>query len=380
MTIAHHAGLVTRTDAALADSFLAGTLPGRLSELHARINAILPDIVRVGAFLVDADHARLTYWADSEGRVLACPDAVTSLPGNPALSRCGASGTAQTTFIRIDPALEWAAGERTCPLIALPVSRFRNFYGFLVIESDPTVALPAHDIRELLAWGPLAAGQLAQSIESVHTLIGTTRFALDFTLMRDRETGEHQLRLRDYICVLARELAGAHGLSEEFVAELGLFGPLHDIGKVGIPDAILLKPGRFELSEWEQMKEHVTMGRTMVERMLDDFHLHDSPGMQTLHAVVAWHHECLDGSGYPEGIHGDAIPLAARIVSTADIFDALTCTRPYKRSWTLDEAFEQLQGLAGDKLDRECVGAMLAARRNIEAVWQGHATAAPPHA
>ena len=369
-----------RTDPQIADTFLAGTLPARLKDLHQQIANVLPDIVRVGVFLVDADQARLTTWADSEDRVLPCPSGLASLPGNPALSRCGASGSAQTTFIRIDPALEWAAGERTCPLIAMPVSRARSFYGFLVIESNPAVALPAHDIRELLAWGPLAASLLAQSIESVHTLIGTTRFALDFTLTRDRETGEHQLRLRDYILALATELSAAHGLDEEFIAELALFGPLHDIGKVGIPDAILLKPGRFEAHEWELMKEHVILGHSMVERLIQDFRLHDTPGMQTLHDVVAWHHECLDGSGYPYGIHGDAIPMSARIVSTADVFDALTCQRPYKRPWSLDDALTQLQTLAGDKLDRDCVDAMLHARKRIEAIWQQHATGAPPTA
>ncbi|THF63317.1 HD-GYP domain-containing protein [Pseudothauera rhizosphaerae] len=364
-----------RSDRQIADAFLAATLPARLVDLRVQIGSVLPDVVRVGIFLVDDEQARLTHWADSEGRVRPCPPGVASLPDNPALSRCGALGCAQTPFVRLDPALEWAADGRTCPLVVLPVSRLRRFYGFLVVEADPAVVLPTWDVRQLLTWGRIATGLLAQGIEAIHALIGATRFALDFTLMRDRETGEHQLRLRDYIRVLTEELSAAHGLSDEFIAELTLFGPLHDIGKVGIPDAILLKPGRFERDEWEHMKEHVIMGRRMVERLVDNFDLQDIPGIRTLHAVVAHHHERLDGSGYPEGIHGDAIPLAARIVSTADIFDALTCLRSYKRPWSLDDAFAQIEALAGDKLDLECVRAMVCARPRIEAVWRRHACA-----
>lgn len=362
------------TEPAIAATFLAGTLPARLQSLREQIAQQLPDIVRIGIFLIDTDRALLTTWADSDGRILACPAPVAGLPANPALSRCGASGRAQTTFIRIDPALEWATGERSCPLITLPVSRGSSFHGFLVIESNPAVALPAHAIHQLLAWGPLAAGLLAQGIESAQALIGTTHFALDVTLSRDRETGEHQFRLRDYILVLATELSAAHGLNEAFIAELALFGPLHDIGKICIPDAILRKPGRFEPREWELMKAHVTLGRDLIERMIDEFELHDTPSMQTLHEVVTWHHERLDGSGYPDGLRGDAIPLGTRIVSTADVFDALTSVRPYKRSWSMDEAFAQLQTMAGDKLDRDCVDAMLHARQRIETVWRQHAS------
>ncbi|AUL99763.1 HD-GYP domain-containing protein [Pseudothauera hydrothermalis] len=365
-------------DAQIADTFLANTLPGRLAELQRQLAAIQPDIVRVGVFLADADPSRLTYWADSEHRVLPCPNGVANLADNPVLSRCVTLDSAQTAFIRIDPALEWAADGHTCPLLAAPLRRDQRLHGLLIIESDPAVPLPASQICQLLAWAPMAASLVAQSIESVRTLIGTTRFALDFTLTRDRETGEHQLRLRDYILALAAELSSAHGLKDAFIAELALFGPLHDIGKVGIPDAILLKPGRFEAHEWELMKEHVTLGHSMVARLIHDFRLHNAPGMRTLHDVVAWHHERLDGSGYPYGIRGDAIPLSARIVSTVDVFDALTCQRPYKRPWSLSEAFAHLRTLAGPKLDRDCVDAFCHARSRIEAIWQRHAAGTAP--
>jgi len=113
------------------------------------------------------------------------------------------------------------------------------------------------------------------------------------------------------------------------------------------------------------MKAHVEKGAALVRRMLDELQLHDAPGVETLQAAVDFHHEYLDGSGYPNGLGGHEIPLVARMVTTADIFDALTHYRPYKRPWRVDDAYEHLSGLAGEKLDRDCVSAMKSARLRI---------------
>ena len=114
------------------------------------------------------------------------------------------------------------------------------------------------------------------------------------------------------------------------------------------------------------MRTHVNRGADLVERMVNDLHLHEVRGLDTLRASVSCHHEYLDGSGYPNGRYGDEIPLVARMVTIADIFDAVTCDRPYKRGWTVADAYEYLSGMAaGDKLDRECVAALRAARPKI---------------
>ncbi len=359
-------------DTTATSTFLAGSLPELLSEAHNCISEAFRDITRISAFLLNSDTATLSHWADSNGRVLSCPADLASLLGNPALSRCGTTGRAQAAFIHTDPALEWAANGDTCPLLALPIRHQHQFFGFLVIESTPTIALPARITLELLVWGPLAASMVARGLESARAMLNTLRFAHTLTLMRDEETGQHQIRLRDYIRILTEELSTAHGLSERFIDELALFGPLHDIGKVGIADNILLKPGKLDQPEWEHMKEHVNKGRRLIERLASDFALHDSPGVDTLREVVACHHEYLDGSGYPDGRYGDAIPLSARIVTVADIFDALTWPRPYRPAWSPEAAFDELGKLAGHCLDRECVSAMSAARPRIIETWQGH--------
>ena len=144
---------------------------------------------------------------------------------------------------------------------------------------------------------------------------------------------------------------------------------MHDIGKIGIPDSILLKPGPLDAAEWDLMRSHTTKGATMVDAILRDLDLADVPDEQMLHDIVELHHERLDGSGYPHGLVGDAIQPAARIVAVADMFDALTTRRSYKQAWTVAEAMEELQRSAQRSLiDRDCVNALDAARDEVDQI------------
>jgi len=127
---------------------------------------------------------------------------------------------------------------------------------------------------------------------------------------------------------------------------------MHDIGKVGIPDAILLKPGKLDAAEWATMREHARIGYQI---------LRDSPSpLLQMAAVIAHsHHEKFDGSGYPQGLKGEAIPLVGRIVAVADVLDALTSRRPYKDAWPFDEALALLREQSGAHFDPRCVAALV---------------------
>ena len=147
-----------------------------------------------------------------------------------------------------------------------------------------------------------------------------------------------------------------------------MFAPLHDIGKIAIPDRILLKPGALTEAEYAEMKTHTTKGLDMIDFMLKVFGYKDIPNIAVLRNIVNYHHESFDGSGYPAGLVGEAIPLEARIIATADIFDALTSVRPYKGAWSSEKAFEELHRLAGKKLDSKCVAALDSNRTGLEAI------------
>ncbi len=123
---------------------------------------------------------------------------------------------------------------------------------------------------------------------------------------------------------------------------------MHDIGKIGIPDAILLKPGKLDRDEWHLMKQHTTIGA----RILGD---DNSELIQTAREISLYHHEKWDGNGYPRGLSGEAIPINGRIVSIADVYDALTSERPYKRPWKVDEALGYIRRESGQFFDPEVV-------------------------
>lgn len=166
---------------------------------------------------------------------------------------------------------------------------------------------------------------------------------------RDEETGNHILRM-SHICAL---LARAIGWDEEQCDLLLNASPMHDIGKIGIPDAILLKPGRFEPHEWETMKTHSSIGARLLEG-------DDSLLMRMACEIAQTHHEKWDGSGYPSGLAGEAIPLVGRIAALADVFDALTSVRPYKQAWTVEAAVAHIQGNSGKHFDPKLVEVFLA--------------------
>ena len=176
---------------------------------------------------------------------------------------------------------------------------------------------------------------------------------------KDNETGLHVIRMSHYSRLLA--LAAGHG--ERFADELLNAAPMHDIGKIGIPDAILLKPGKLDADEWNIMRSHAEIGARIIGE--------DKSSLLQMAATIALsHHERWDGTGYPQGLQGEAIPLAARIVAIADVFDALTSKRPYKEAWSADKAFDLIASEAGKHFDPALAACFLGLRAELEAIRQ----------
>jgi putative two-component system response regulator len=166
---------------------------------------------------------------------------------------------------------------------------------------------------------------------------------------RDPETGEHLTRMANYTKIIAAHL----GLSAEEQALLLNAAPMHDVGKIGIPDHILLKPGRLDEEELKIMRRHAEIGADILKTS-------NTRLLQTGAEIALTHHEKWDGSGYPAGLAGKAIPLYGRIVAVADVFDALTSERPYKAAWSLERACNFLRENSGTHFDPQCVQAFFA--------------------
>ena len=165
---------------------------------------------------------------------------------------------------------------------------------------------------------------------------------------RDPETGAHILRMAHYSELIAKSL-GLSPADQELLLEAA---PMHDIGKVGIADGILLKPGRLTPEEMEIMKQHAVIGYEILKGS-------SSKVLQAGAEIAQAHHEKFDGTGYPNGLSGQNIPIFSRIVAVADVFDALTSERPYKKAWSLEQALEHIQSNAGSHFDPACVNAFV---------------------
>lgn len=171
---------------------------------------------------------------------------------------------------------------------------------------------------------------------------------------KDNETGLHVIRMSLY----AKEIALAAGMNANDADELLNAAPMHDIGKIGIPDRILQKPGKLTPEEWDTMKTHTTIGGTIIGE--------DNSNLLKIARIIALnHHEKWDGSGYPVGISGNAIPIEARVVAIADVFDALTSVRPYKAAWTIEDATDYIKKESGKHFDPALVESFLIALPKI---------------
>ena len=171
---------------------------------------------------------------------------------------------------------------------------------------------------------------------------------------RDEETGNHIFRMSNY----SRVIALAYGLGMEEANILLQAAPMHDVGKIGIPDRILLKPGKLDAEEWEVMKTHTTVGAQIIGE-------HPSELLKIARQVALSHHEKWDGTGYPYGLTGENIPLSSRIVMIADVFDALTSERPYKKAWSEADAIAEIEQGSGRHFDPKLVIAFMEALPQI---------------
>ena len=244
-----------------------------------------------------------------------------------------------------------------CALLRTPRKRIGILHldrGFLDDSFSDNDLYYADAIAASVAVGIETAQLVEQQREQFIQTVSTLACAVE---MKDQYTGDHTKRVTDYSLLLAEELK----LSPNEKHQIQIGTPLHDIGKIGIDDAILRKPGKLTTDEFEHMKTHTTKGATMLDSMM-----HLTPMIP----IVRHHHERWDGTGYPDHLVQEQTPLIARIVSVADAFDAMTSNRPYRPAMPADRAFLELVGKAGTHFDPNCVNAFMRLRQKIEAMMQ----------
>ena len=237
----------------------------------------------------------------------------------------------------------------------LLVRDYRRHMRRYTTELEEQVAARTADLRQAFDQLKSANDQLR------HASLDTIRRLSTAAEYRDADTAAHIWRMSTYSSAIAQQL----GMGDEFTDAILYASPMHDVGKIGTPDNILLKPGAFDPEEKKIMQQHTLIG----ESILGDS---DHPLLAMACTIAGGHHEKWDGSGYPRGLAGEGIPISARVVAVADVYDALTTQRVYKPAWSSEKAFELIRESAGTHFDPQCVAAFLEIRDEILDMQQIH--------
>jgi HD-GYP domain-containing protein (c-di-GMP phosphodiesterase class II) len=339
------------------------SLGERLYKIHEEIRTDHPDLCRIAVALYDHETDILKTFAHSTDGISPISFYQAKLSETTSLKELAEKK--QTRIIDDLTSVQSQKSHSTKLLesgykssMTMPIIFNERLYGFLFFNSPKTHFFSDSRSANIRAYAGVVSLLVVNEMQTLTTFRGAVQTAREFSRQRDEETGNHLERMSRYAHLIARELAPKHNKADDWVEYIFQFTPLHDVGKVAVPDEILLKPGRLTKEEFDVMKTHVLKGEQIISLMSREFGLRSVNFFDMLHNIVLYHHEALDGSGYPHGLKGNNIPLEARICAVADIFDALTSARPYKAAWTNDEALQWLRKNAGVRVDTECVDAL----------------------
>jgi HD-GYP domain-containing protein (c-di-GMP phosphodiesterase class II) len=367
-----------RFEHADALAFLNQNAPLRekLVAAHKTVQQSLPFIARIALTLYDPETRVLKTYLHSSGEhepMQHYQAIIDSAPSLVEILRRGAPRVINnmlTTQKNVSEHTRRIGREGYAASYTLPMFNNGNFVGFLFFNSYQEDVFTEGTLSQLDVYGHVISLMVINELSNIRTLSAALKTTGHITHHRDPETGSHLDRMSRYSRLIAGALANQYRLDDDYIEHIFMFSPLHDIGKIAIPDRILLKADRLNDEEMGVMRTHPLRGKEMISDLLANFGLENTGHVNMLSNIALYHHEAVNGRGYPEGKAGDEIPLEARIVAVADVFDALTSRRPYKEAWDNERAFETLRKMAGQQLDLDCVEALLSEREAVEAIQQ----------
>lgn len=341
------------------------SLSNKLKATHRSINETFSFIVRIAVAIYDTETKLLNTFLHSSGEDNPLDHYQSLIDDSPSLKDVYERG--RPRVINDLDKFKDGEHEHTKRIFAqgyaasytMPIYNEGVFIGFLFFNSDKKEVFNENVLRQLDLYGHMISLMIINEFSSVQTLTAAIKTTGHMSHLRDPETGSHLDRMSRYSWIIANALADKYDLNDSYIEHIFMFAPLHDIGKIGIPDNILLKSGTLDDNEWSIMQTHAHLGREMIDDLLNNFGLVNFEHVDILRNIAECHHEAINGTGYPKGIKGSEIPLEARIVAVADVFDALTSTRSYKKAWSNETAVRTLKELAGETLDQDCVDALI---------------------
>ncbi len=256
-----------------------------------------------------------------------------------------------------------------------PMYQNSELIGFIFFDSFRKRYFRERVLEQVDIFVHLVGEMIMSDFAASRALVASLRTLLSMVKVHNVESGNHMERMARYARLIGRSLVklGVHSLDDEQLEQIFLFAPLHDVGKLAIPDRIVKKTSKLDLDEREVMNTHTTLGRRIIDELIVNFKFEQLPYIDYLRNIAEHHHETMDGRGYPHGLKGPDISLEARITAVSDIFDALTSKRSYKETWSNEQAFAMLQMMSIDKLDKDCVGALVSQSAEIMKIQRGFA-------
>jgi HD-GYP domain-containing protein (c-di-GMP phosphodiesterase class II) len=351
-------------------------LRDKLIQTHRVIEKQLPFVARIAIAVYDPKTRVLKTYLHSSGEDDPLPHYHAKLSDAPSLESILKEGRPRV----INNLLTFEDGKHEhtrrigrqgyAASYTMPIFSNGGFVGFIFFNSYQADVFSESTLNQLDVFGHLISLMVLNELTAMRTLMAAVTTTTHFTHIRDPETGSHVDRMSRYARLIAHALAPRYDLNDDYIEHVFMFSPLHDIGKIAIPDRILFKPGKLDAQEGGIMRTHARKGREIIDEVLANFGLDALQHVSILRNIAEYHHETMNGKGYPAGLKSDDIPLEARIVAVADVFDALTSQRPYKDAWTNDEAYAMLKRLAGETLDAECVEALILRREEVERIQE----------
>lgn len=339
------------------------TLAEKLKAVERAVCQDIPSVKHLSLVLYDeADDVLRPFSHADRSAPRSLPDAakLSTLPTLLAMAETGMSGMVGRPTKARGAAHEYA----------IPLYWDGRFLGFTFVVFPGGARLATSSGHLLEVYGHLIATAVANHRAAVQAVDTVVQEADQLVHYRDVETGSHMDRVANYARLIAQTMATSLGLDDDYIGRIYLFSRLHDIGKIAMPDSVLLKSGKLSGDDIDIVRMHPVKGRKIIDAIVSKAGLAEHDELMMLRNIVEHHHEALDGSGYPNGLRGEAIPLEARITAVADVFDALTTRRSYKEPWSNGDALAYLRSTAGSKLDPACVegfAGQLAAVEQIQA-------------
>ncbi|WNJ94472.1 HD domain-containing phosphohydrolase [Vibrio ruber] len=339
-------------------------------EIHEHIREKLPQIARISFALYESFSDHLKTYADSTPDheiLLHYEYPLSQLPGLKAcaVEQCDRCINEPSQSLETDtPHNQWLKQQHFGASLASPIYYNHEFIGFIFINTAEGYCFDDQLCQQLSTHIDTIRQAITREYETIHKILDMTSFILKQNPKHLAQSRDHQERMYHFTKVIARGVSPQYHLDDEQIDHITLFSRLHDIGKLSIPHHLLLKPGGLGVMERQQVIGHIDKGIEIMESVLSRANCLHHACIQTLKEIVSYHHELMDGSGYPFGLKEDDIPVPARIITVANIFDALTTHRPYKQARSVPFALLELEKMVAEgKLDKHCVNAL---RKNQE--------------